>query len=192
MTETVKNESKVTPVVPFVELKNLTKEDVKKYPLFPVKLRRSINRSGLTTSAVLKLNELNLQISLVSSQRQANGRSTQLRYFLPDMFIALILDLGLPQVDDNKKDINEWNVNAAVRFVKGKFKQSEREYHSIEIVFKQYKYHVHFLTPPQLAILEALALQKKLIDKSGKVIKLNWIERPDAIDELDDVEEFNF
>lgn len=181
----------VTKTAPFVELRNLTKEDVRKLSIFPVKLRRSLNRSGLQTSVTLMINDLNLQLSLVSSQRLPNGNSTQLRYFLPDVFIALIMDLGLKQTDENNKDINEWTVQGAVRFVKGNNK-SGNDYHSLEIIFKQYKYHVHFLTPPQLTILNALAGQKKILDIKGKQVKLDWQERPDAIDDMEFLDDFAF
>ncbi|MBN3490542.1 hypothetical protein JV173_03335 [Acholeplasma equirhinis] len=180
-----------TKVVPFVELKNLTKEDVKKYPLFPVKLRRTVTKSGIQTSVTLKLNESNLQIPLVSSERLSNGSSRQLRYFQPDIFIALILELDLPQVDENGKDLNDWNIKAAVRFVKGKYK-SDKEYFSLEIVFKQYKYHVHFLSQPQITILEHLIKNKKLVDVTNKPVKVDWIVRPDAIDDIEELEDFSF
>lgn len=176
----------------FIKLQDLTKEDVKKLPLMNVRLKRSLNKSGLSTNVTLVVNPLNLQISLVSSEMLPNGKSRQLRYFLPDVFIALIMELKLPQLDENGKDKNDWIVPAALRFIKGKYKNSEAVYHSIEVVFKQFKYHTHFLTPHQFTILETLASQKKLIDRNGKVIKLDWIERPDAIDEAEVLEEFTF
>lgn len=185
MADKVENATNEVKAVPFVKLQDLSAADVKKLSLFTVKLKRRVNNSGLSTTATLLLNDLNLQVNLVSSERLSSGTSRQLRYFLPDVFIALIIELGLPQQDDLKKDKNDWNVPVALRFVKGKYKNSENEYHSIEVIFKQYKYHVHFLTPHQLTILNALSASKKLIDRSGKPVKINWIERPDAIDEVE-------
>jgi len=176
----------------FIKLQDLTKDDVKKLPLLNVRLKRQLNKSGLATNATLMVNPLNLQISMVSSEMLPNGKSRQLRYFLPDVFIALIMELNLPQIDENNKDKNDWVVPAAIRFVKGKYRNSESEFHSIEVVFKQFKYHTHFLTPHQLKILETLASQKKLVDRSGKVIKLEWLERPDAIEEAESQEDFMF
>lgn len=185
-------ETKIQNQVGFIALQDLSKEDVKKFSLFNVRLKRSLNKSGLNTQATLMMDPNNLQIQLVSSQRSANGKSTQLRYFLPDVFIALILELDLAQKDETGKDRNDWIVSAAVRFVKGKYKDSDKEYHSLELIFKQFKYHVHFLTPHQLRILEILSEKKQIIDKTGKPIKLNWLTRPDAIDEIEDSEDFVF
>jgi len=184
-------ETKTMKEVQFIELKNLTKEDAKKYSLFPVKLRRTITKSGIQASVVLKMSESHLQIPLVSSEKLSNGKSRQLRYFQPDTFISLIIDLGLSEKDENNKDLNEWNVKAAVRFVKGKY-SNDKEYYSLEIIFKQYKYHVHFLSQPQLTILEHLTKNNKLVDVKGKPVKIEWIERPDVIDELEELEDFSF
>jgi len=176
----VKNEE-----IKFVELKDLTPEDVKKLPRFATKLKRTSNRSGLSTSINVVLNPLNLIISLVSSEIR-NGKSYALRYFKPDRFVALIRALELRQKDEKDMDVNEWVVNPFVRFVKGSYKDTEGEYHSIEIIFKQYKYHVHFLTSDQLFILEDMASKGELIDAKGKKIKLNWEVRPEAIDKEED------
>ena len=58
--QVVKNEE-----IKFVELKDLTPEDVKKLQRFATKLKRTSNRSGLSTSINVVLNPLNLIISLV-------------------------------------------------------------------------------------------------------------------------------
>lgn len=176
----------------FVELKDLTLEDVKKLPRFATKLKRSVNRSGLSTSITVVLNPLNLNIGLVSSELR-NGVTYTLRYFKPDRFIALVRALDLKQKDEKELDVNEWVINPVVRFVKGTYKNTEGEYHSIEIVFKQYKYHVHFLTNDQLYILEDMASKGELIDAKGKKVKLTWEVRPEAIDkESDAPEDFVF
>lgn len=176
----------------FIDLKELTLEDVKKLPRFAVKLKRSLNRSGLAASVTVVLNPLNLNISLISSETRS-GKSYQLRYFKPERFIKLIRSLGLSQKDENGNDKNDWIVNPVIRFVKGSYSNQEGEYHAIEIIFKQYHYHVHFLTSDQLFILEDLASKNELIDAKGKKVKLVWAIRPEAIDkESEAPEDFVF
>ncbi len=175
----------------FIDLKDLTKSDVAKLPLFNVKLRRSLNRNGLQTSVTLLIDDLTLQLPLVSSELLPNGNSRQLRYFNPDSFMALIMDLNLPLIDENGKDKMEWVIPAAVRFVKGLYKNN-KEYSSLHIVFKQFKYHVHFLTPHQLTIIETLSSQKRLLDRNKKQVKLEWLHKPEAIGSVEDAIEFDF
>jgi len=175
----------------FIDLKDLTKSDVAKLPLFNVKLRRSLNRNGLQTSVTLLIDDLTLQLPLVSSELLPNGNSRQLRYFNPDSFMALIMDLNLPLIDENGKDKMEWVIPAAVRFVKGLYKDN-KEYSSLHIVFKQFKYHVHFLTPHQLTIIETLSSQKRLLDRNKKQVKLEWLHKPEAIGSVEDAIEFDF
>ncbi|VEU82766.1 hypothetical protein [Acholeplasma hippikon] len=189
-----KKETKVVVEQPkFVELKNLTNEDVKNLPIINAKFRRSINASGLNTGIILPLEPTTLYIPLLSSMRNANGKSRQLSYFLPDTFISIMLELGLKEKDEQGKQVNEWLHPVAIRFVKGKYLNSDKEYYSIEVVFKQYKYHVQFLNPQQVKILETLSEQGKLLDRAKKPYKVNWIERPEAIGEVEsDESEFTF
>lgn len=175
----------------FIELKDLTKSDVSKLPLFNVRLRRSLNKNGLQTSVTLLIDDLTLQIPLVSSELLPNGNSRQLRYFNPDSFMALMMELNLPQVDENGKDKMEWIVPAAVRFVEGVYKDNKK-YFSLHIVFKQYKYHVHFLTPHQETIIKTLSNQKRLFDRNKKPVKLEWLHKPEAIGTIEEAIEFDF
>lgn len=189
----LKKETKVTQVEKFVELKNLTQEDVKKLTIINARFKRSVNSNGLSTQIILPMEPSYLYIPLVSSMKTASGKSRQLSYFLPDTFIAILLDLKLKEKDANDKQVNEWIHPVAIRFVKGKYSTGDKEYHSIEVIFKQFKYHVHFLNPQQVKILETLSEEGKLLDRSKKPYKVNWIERPEAIDEVEsDESEFTF
>ncbi|MGE4321000.1 MAG: hypothetical protein AB7E61_06105 [Acholeplasmataceae bacterium] len=176
----------------FIELKDLTSADVKKLPRFTASLTRSENRAGLSTQIRLVIDKLNLQINLVSTERTSTY-SRQLRYFLPDAFIALIMALGLPQVDEDGKPKNSWIYTPVVRFVKGKFANSDEEYFSIEVIFKQYKYHVHFLTKLQKDILDDLIKSNELKDYQGNPVKVKWLERPTTIEKMEDIDvDFTF
>lgn len=173
----------------FTKLSDLTSKEVKKFVRLPLRMNRRVNQFGLSVSMNLVLNSSNLIIPIVSNEI-INGVSRRLRYYKPDRFINLVLNLDLPQKDERGLDINQWVFNPAIRFVKGNRKNGD-EYHSIEIIFKQYHYETIFLNVEQLNIIESLERRNELKDYKNNIYKINWIVRPDVIeDEGEDLFEF--
>lgn len=173
----------------FTKLSDLTAKEVKGFIRVPVRLQRRVNNNGLNTIMNLVLNPTNLIIGMISNER-VNGITRPLRFFKPERFINLIMTLGLDQKDERGLDVNQWVVNTPIRFVTGKTKNDD-DYYSIEVVFKQFHYETIFLTYDQVSILNILSKQGDLKDFTGKVYKVNWVSRPDIIDDLsNDVFEF--
>lgn len=91
-------------------------------------------------------------------------------------FNALRALLELPLVDNRGRDRLEYVVSARVRFVKGS--HDHGDYKSMELIFKQYLYHIYwFQDADELRLLEFLENSKKL--------ELSWITRPDKVDQAE-------
>jgi len=163
----------VTTEHQFVKLADLTAKEVKKFQRLPMKFVKTLARSGREqVSIMLTINDpyfkaLNLR---------AGGPKN---YITAEFFNRLMLEIPLDPLDEKGRTVTEWRKLGPVRFVKGHYKESEGEYHSVECIFKQGLYLTHFFDYEQLNLIKTLE-QKKLIS-------IDWVERPDAIEQTEDL-----
>ena len=155
---------------PFVALKDLTAEDVKNFKKLPFTFKVDTTKRGM----VIKTISFELTKTYLKSVNVIPGREKRLS---PDRFDLIVFSIDLPLNDPYGRPMTEWHRNVPVRFVKGKFKNGG-EYYSLEIIYKQYMYDTHFFnsSSDQLRLLQ-------MLEEKG-LLKIDWIERPDAIDDL--------
>jgi hypothetical protein len=156
-------------VKPFIALKDLTAEDVKGFKKIPFTFKIETTKKGKEIKTIaFELTKKHLKAVAVMP---GGERLTQ------DRFDLINLSIELPENDTYGRPMTEWHRNVPVRFVRGKTK-NETEYHALEIVYKQFMYDTHFFNAnsDQYRMLQML--------ESKGLLKIDWIDRPDKIDDL--------
>lgn len=178
MEQTIKTELKNE----FVKLSDLTKQDVDKglkngdFIKIPLVFKRNFNKRGKEN--------VSITATIVKPQIEqlilTNGSS-----YISSAFFHNILTLAKASYKDAKGyDINEWKLNALARFVKGEYSNRDGEYHSLEVVFKQGKYIIHFFDYDQYDLIKSLEDQK--------IFNPKWLTRPDKIEAIEFTSEIDF
>lgn len=162
-------------VKPFIKLSDLTKEDLRTsdFMIVDAKMIKQQTKTGFRCRIQLAVDSQFLTFDLLPGGT----------FITVDRFNLIMLKLGVSFVDKKNRPQTSWNLRVPVRFVKGKYSDGN-EYMSLEVIFKQYLYDVHFFSSDQVRILQEL-------DAQG-IFKPNWIERPDAIEKLVDFTEAEF
>jgi len=175
-------EQKQPVVKPFVKLSDLQMEDVKKgqkdgsFNVLSVRFKQTFNKKGTELVSInIELHKPQLQ------QVRLNNGGT---YISSPKFHSILIATDTKYVDDKGNAINTWHRQALCRFVKGSYTNREGEYYSLEVVFKQGHYIVHFFSYEEIQTI------KLLEEKALK--KFNWVERPDKIDFVEPSEQFSF
>ena len=126
----------------FVKLVDLTKEQVKKFQkddsfvVLPVTFKRGFSKSGTETVSIT----VEIQKPYMQQLRLKNGND----YIRSSKFHSLLIATSSDYKDATGRDINIWKKSALCRFVKGSYANREGEYYSLEVLFKQGHYLVHF------------------------------------------------
>jgi hypothetical protein len=161
--------------VEFVPLKDLTAEIVEKFQKVPCTFIDDVTKKGYSVKSIaFKIHDQFLkEVKLTQNNKALSA----------DRFDLIALSIDLPRLDVYGRPITQWNRNAFVRFVKGLIDDG-REYFSIELIFKKGVYHTHFFTSDQIRILNLL--------EERKIIDIDWVTRPDAIQLEEDSEDLDF
>jgi hypothetical protein len=142
-------------------------DQVKKFKKFPVKLVR--------TFAKVTGQE---QVYIYLEIHEENFRQFKLKdgkdFISPARFNLLALNMGLEYKNAKGYDVTEWNLDAPVRFIKGKTK-FDNEYKAVQVVLSKEDFFTTMFTRNELKLLEKL--EKK------NLIKIDWVESPEKIDD---------
>ncbi len=162
--------------IQFIPLKELTAEIVEKFPRIPFTFKDDVSKRGFVIKTIaFKLHETYL--------KEVSVNTADNKPISNDKFDLIKLSIDLPSFNQYGRPEVQWNRNVPVRFVKGKTK-SDKEYFSMEMVFRKGVYDTHFFTNDQIRVLTLLA-EKKLIN-------IDWVDRPDAIEDLEANLELDF
>ena len=178
----MEKEKALVEVKSFVKLVDLTMDDVKKgqkdgsFILLPVTFKRSFSKKG---SEQVSIN-VEIHKPQLSQLRLQDGND----YLKSEVFHSILLATETKMMDEHGRELSVWKKQALCRFVKGSYTNREGEYYSLEVVFKQGHYVVHFFTYDQVQLI-------KLLEEKG-IKKFNWNERPDKIDFVEQSEAFAF
>lgn len=153
----------------FTQLKDLTAEEVKSFKKLPFTFKVEMTKKGKEIKTIsFELTKKHLKsVNIMPSGQRLNH----------DRFDLIALMIELPDNDPYGRPMTEWHRNVPVRFVRGKTKNGT-EYHALEVVYKQYMYDTHFFnsSSDQYRMLQ-------MLEQKG-LLKIEWIDRPDAIDDL--------
>ena len=137
-------------------LRELTKDDVLKLNKAKITFRKTKTKSGLT------MNRIYIDLGhdmLKDIELTYNNRSIS-----TDRFNAILLETNTNIYDAMGKPIDSITRSVPIRFIKGINEENkELNYHSVEIIFKQYLYNVHFFSSDQMRIINKL-LENNQID----------------------------
>lgn len=157
----------LTEQKPFIDLRDLKAEDVKKFPKVPVTFKIAISKKGEE--------RVSIQVKLHDEYLKQINLAPGNEYLSRERFDFIRLAIALPEMDPYGKPLKEWHRMVPVRFIKGKSKEGN-EYKFMQLVFKQYVYDTHFFNSNQIRIMELLESQGKL--------KIDWEETPEVIEEV--------
>lgn len=159
----------------FIKLSDLSREDLRtaEFMIIDAKMIKQPTKAGYRCRVQLAVEPQFLTFDL-----QPGGK-----FITVDRFNLIMLKLGVSLIDKKNRPQTAWNLRVPVRFVTGKYTDGN-EYFSLEVVFKQYLYDIHFFSSDQVRILKEL--------ESQDIFKPNWIERPDAIEKVVDFTEAEF
>jgi len=175
-------EQKQPVVKPFVKLVDLQMEDVKQgekdgsFVRINTIFRKTLSKSGTELVSInAKLHEPQL------SQLRLNSGG---EYLSSGKFHTLLTVTKSKYEDEKGKPITEWHKTALCRFVKGSYTNRDGEYYSLEVIYKQGYYFVHFFSYDDTELI-------KVLEKTGQK-KFNWIQAPEKIDFKEPTEQFSF
>lgn len=157
----------LTEQKPFIDLRDLKAEDVKKFPKVPVTFKIAISKKGEE--------RVSIQVKLHDEYLKQINLAPGNEYLSRERFDFIRLAIALPEMDPYGKPLKEWHRMVPVRFIKGKSEEGN-EYKFMQLVFKQYVYDTHFFNSNQIRIMELLESQGKL--------KIDWEETPEVIEEV--------
>lgn len=157
----------LTEQKPFIDLRDLKAEDVKKFPKVPVTFKIAISKKGEE--------RVSIQVKLHDEYLKQINLAPGNEYLSRERFDFIRLAISLPEMDPYGKPLKEWHRMVPVRFIKGKSKEGN-EYKFMQLVFKQYVYDTHFFNSNQIRIMDLLESQGKL--------KIDWEETPEVIEEV--------
>ncbi|MFA6777972.1 MAG: hypothetical protein WCR80_06040 [Bacilli bacterium] len=168
-TKTIKKEFE------FKKLSDLTAKDLKEqgFVIRKVILNKKANKNGFRYSIEVAIDDEFLNVTLMPGGQ----------YLSADRFNLILLTLGLDTKDKLNRIKEKWVINVPTRLVIGKYKD-ETEYKSLEVLFKQYLYDIHFFTNDQQRIFDNLEKTKNK--------KFDWVLRPDKIDKVEESIDFVF
>ena len=175
-------EVKELKVLPFIKLSDLTKDDVVRgrkegtFVVLPTLFKRGYSKNGTeTVSITVKVFD-----PYLSQVRLKNGND----FLSASTFHRFLLATDTNYKDKRGYDKNLFNKDALCRFVKGTYSNRDEEYYSLEVIFTQGEYIVHFFSYDDVQII-------KNLEEKG-IHKFNWQVRPDKIDFTEPSEAFNF
>jgi hypothetical protein len=166
----------------FVKLDDLQMEDVTKglkdgsFVKLPVVFKQTFGKKG---SELVSIN-IELHKQQLQQLRLNNGGT----YIPSAKFHGILIATDSKYEDEKGNSINTWHKQALCRFVKGSYTNREGEYYSLEVIFKQGQYIIHFFSYDEI--------QTILLLESKKIKSFNWITRPDKIDFVEPTEQFSF
>ncbi len=167
----------------FTKMADLTKDQVKagqkngEFYLIPATFRRSFAKKTSQEQTSIRLNVINPQMTQLVLK---DGND----YLTPAVFHRILTEVGLPYKDEKGNDKNEWKRDVLCRFVKGSYTNRDDEYLSVEVIFKQGLYLVHFFTYDETQLINTLSAKG--------LFKFNFIDRPDKIEHKESSERFDF
>lgn len=165
--EVTKKEELIPEQKTFIDLRDLTAEDVNKFPRVAVTFKIALSKKGEE--------RVSIQVKLHDEYLKQINLAPGNEYLSRERFDFIRLATALPEIDPYGKPNKEWHRMVPVRFIKGKSKEGN-EYKFMQLVFKQYVYDTHFFNSNQIRIME-------LLESKGK-LKINWEETPEVIEEV--------
>jgi hypothetical protein len=161
-----KNETKATKQDTFIKLSDLTAQDVQELPVVDVRFEKKVFNSGSTNVSMKAVfNDLfDLELSSMDSRHKIDE----------DTWKNIILKTDPKAFMDSRgRIVNQVNLPAYYRFVKGK-NANDQEYYSVELIFKQYVYKTIFID-------RGHAMENvDILEKEG-LLKPNWHFNPGRI-----------
>jgi hypothetical protein len=175
--------TKELKALPFLKLSDLTadyvnKTNKKEFEQLPVIFKSTIDKKGRN---LISINVDVVPLFMTQIALRPGGK-----YLTAPKFNNILLNIGAKFIDDKGKQQTEWKYKGVTcRFVKGQYSNRDGEYHSLEVIFKQGLYLMHFFDYDQMELLNT-------IEQKG-LKKINWIERPDKIEFIEtELETLNF
>ncbi|HOI84496.1 MAG TPA: hypothetical protein PLP48_00340 [Acholeplasmataceae bacterium] len=151
------------------DLLNNYTDQVKLLPKYNVKLRRLFSAKGREQVSIL----VEIHPEFYKALVLKDGTD----YLSPERFNALALAIDLQYKDAKGRDLTEWNYKVPVRFITGSFANSEGNYKAIQVIFSKTDFFTHIFQRDEIRLIDRL--------EEKKLIKIDWIQSPEKINNVD-------